>query len=187
MLARIAGVFGKHQVSLASVIQKEPDSNDTAHLVFITHKSREKAFGAAIEEIERPRGFSVSLKGQAEEQEKSNRALVLALLVSLVIVYMVMAAQFRSLMHPLIIMVTVPLGLIGVFTALYITNTSFSWTSMMGIIMMVGIVVANGILLVSYANDERARGKRPEEAALNAFRFASARDMATACSNATPS
>jgi homoserine dehydrogenase len=52
VLARIAGVFGKHQVSLASVIQKEPDSNDTAHLVFITHKSREKAFGAAIEEIE---------------------------------------------------------------------------------------------------------------------------------------
>lgn len=52
VLARIAGVFGKHQVSLASVIQKEQDSNDTAHLVFITHKSREKGFGAALREIE---------------------------------------------------------------------------------------------------------------------------------------
>lgn len=124
----------------------------------------------AIDQLEAPRGFSVSLKGQAEEQESSNRALVIALLVSLLIVYMVMAAQFRSLMHPLIIMATVPLGLIGVFAALYITNTSFSSTSMMGIIMMVGIVVANGILLVSYANDERERGASPEEAALNAGR-----------------
>src|SRR5690606_37391531 len=110
-----------------------------------------EAIRAKLEEIETRHGFTVSLKGQSEEQEKSNKSLAMALLLALCIVYMVMAAQFRSVMHPLIIMATVPLGLIGVFAALFVTNTSFSSTSMMGIIMMVGIVVANGILLVSYA------------------------------------
>ena len=117
-----------------------------------------------------PAGFTVSLKGQSEEQEKSNRSLIYALLFALGIVYMVMAAQFRSLLHPAIIMVTVPLGLVGVFIALFITSTSLSSTSMMGIIMMVGIVVANGILLVSYANVKRQEGASPEEAALAAGR-----------------
>src|SRR5690606_6957844 len=88
-----------------------------------------------LESLPAPEGFSVSLKGQSEEQEKSNKSLAMALLLALCIVYMVMAAQFRSIMHPLIIMATVPLGLIGVFTALFVTGTSFSSTSMMGIIM----------------------------------------------------
>jgi len=123
-----------------------------------------------LADIKLPTGFTVSLKGQSEEQEKSTKSLVFALLFALTIVYMVMAAQFRSLLHPLVIMVTVPLGLVGVFVALYITNTSLSSTSMMGIIMMVGIVVANGILLVSYANMKREEQASPEEAAISAGR-----------------
>jgi multidrug efflux pump subunit AcrB len=85
--------------------------------------------------------------------------------VALCIVYMVMAVQFRSLLHPLIIMITVPLGLIGVFVALFVTGTSFSSTAMMGIIMMVGIVVANGIMLIDYANLQRDMGIRADDAA----------------------
>jgi hydrophobe/amphiphile efflux-1 (HAE1) family protein len=123
---------------------------------------------AKLAALEIPAGFDVTLKGQSEEQADTNKSLVLALLVALGIVYMVMAAQFRSLTHPLIIMFTVPLGMIGVFVALFITNTSFSSTSMMGIIMMVGIVVANGILIVNYANLKREQGASPEEAALAA-------------------
>ncbi len=125
---------------------------------------------ARLAEIEVPPGFSLDLVGQAEGQAETNRSLVGALALAMCIVYMVMAAQFRSLLHPFIVMFTVPLGLIGVFVAMYVTNTTFSATSMMGIIMMVGIVVANGILLVDYANQQREAGKSPEEAAMIASR-----------------
>ena len=120
---------------------------------------------ARLDELDVPSGFTVSLTGQAEDQEETNKSLFLALAVAMGIVYMVMAAQFRSLLHPLIVMFTVPLGLIGVFIAMYITDTTFSATSMMGIIMMVGIVVANGIMLVDYANLRLEQGASPEEAA----------------------
>ncbi len=121
-----------------------------------------------LAEIEVPPGFSVNLVGQAEGQAETNRSLISALALALGIVYMIMAAQFRSLLHPFIVMFTVPLGLIGVFVAMFLTNTTFSATSMMGIIMMVGIVVANGIMLVDYANVLRDRGSTPELAVLAA-------------------
>src|SRR5690606_7299332 len=108
------------------------------------------------------------LVGQAEGQADTNRSLISALALALGIVYMVMAIQFRSLLHPFIVMFTVPLGLIGVFVAMYLTGTTFSATSMMGIIMMVGIVVANGIMLVDYANVLRDQGAAPDRAVLNA-------------------
>ncbi len=128
------------------------------------------AITAGIENIERPQGFEVALVGQAKDQEETNRSLVAALGVSMFIIYIVMAVQFRSLLHPMIVMFTVPLGLVGVFGAMWVTKTTFSATSMMGIIMMVGIVVGNGILLVDYANGRREDGDAPETAALAAAR-----------------
>ena len=71
---------------------------------------------------------------------------------------MVLASQFRSLKDPFTIMFSVPMGLIGVFWALYLTKTTLSSTSFMGIIMMVGIVVSNGVLLVEYINELRRHG-----------------------------
>jgi len=79
-------------------------------------------------------------------------------------VYMVLASQFRSLMDPFLIMFSVPMGLIGVLWALFLTNTTLSTTSFMGIIMMVGIVVSNGVLLVEYTNELRRRGVPLHEA-----------------------
>ncbi|MCA9657550.1 MAG: efflux RND transporter permease subunit, partial [Myxococcales bacterium] len=115
-----------------------------------------------------PEGFTVDIVGQAKDQEETNKSLAIALGLAMCVVYMVMAVQFRSLIHPLVIMFTVPLGLIGVFVVMFLTGTTFSATSVMGIIMMVGIVVANGILLVDYANLKRAEGSDPDEAALTA-------------------
>jgi CzcA family heavy metal efflux pump len=123
-----------------------------------------------LETIDVPPGFDVNLIGQAEEQEETNRSLFIALAVAMGIVYMVMAMQFRSLLQPFIVMFTVPLGLIGVFVAMYLTDTTFSATSMMGIIMMVGIVVANGIMLVDYAILRREDGASPDDAAMTAGR-----------------
>lgn len=123
-----------------------------------------------IDALDVPQGFQVNLVGQAKDQEETNKSLVSALALAMFIIYIVMAVQFRSLLHPLIVMFTVPLGLVGVFLAMWATGTTFSATSMMGIIMMVGIVVGNGILLVDYANGRREEGDEPAAAAIAAAR-----------------
>src|SRR5258706_2410123 len=83
---------------------------------------------------------------------------------------MVLASQFKSLVDPLVIMFSVPLGVSGVFLMLWATGTSLSVNSFMGIIMMIGIVVSNGVLLVDFANVLRRRGKPMLEATVEAVR-----------------
>ena len=109
------------------------------------------AVQAVISELP-PDGFSVRVGGQAEAQQQAFAGLDLAALLAIVLVYMVLASQFKSLLSPLIIPCSVPLGLAGVLIMLWATGTTLSVNSFMGIIMMVGIVVSNGVLLVDYAN-----------------------------------
>jgi hydrophobe/amphiphile efflux-1 (HAE1) family protein len=117
-----------------------------------------------------PEGFSVRLSGQTEEQRKAFAGLGFAAIMALALVYMVLASQFKSLIDPLIIMFCVPLGVAGVWLTLWVTGTTLSVNSAMGIIMMVGIVVSNGVLLVDFANVLRARGKNLIEATVDAGR-----------------
>jgi CzcA family heavy metal efflux pump len=102
-----------------------------------------------------PPGFEVHLGGNIEQQQKTFSDLLLAFLLAILLVYVVMASQFQSLIDPFIIMFTVPLGIVGVFWTLFLTHTTLSVTSFQGIIVMVGIVVSNGILLVDYTNHLR--------------------------------
>jgi multidrug efflux pump subunit AcrB len=124
----------------------------------------------AVAEMQPPDGFSATLGGQTAEQKKAFRGLLFAALMALLLVYMVMASQFKSLVDPLVVMFSVPLGVSGVFIALYLTGTKLSVNSFMGIIMMVGIVVSNGVLLVDFANVLRRRGKPLLEATVEAGR-----------------
>ena len=101
-----------------------------------------------------------------ESQRESFIALLGAFILAIVLVYMVLASQFKSLLDPFIIMFSVPLGLIGVLWALFLTETNLSVTSFMGVIMMAGIVVSNGILLVDYTNRLRGRGMELQEAVI---------------------
>jgi multidrug efflux pump subunit AcrB len=117
-----------------------------------------------------PEGFAATLGGQTLEQQKAFRGLAFAALMALALVYMVLASQFKSLIDPLVIMFSVPLGVSGVFIMLYLTGTKLSVNSFMGIIMMVGIVVSNGVLLVDFANVLRRRGKSLVEATVLAGR-----------------
>ncbi len=112
----------------------------------------------AIDEITAPDGFSVQLGGQTIAQKQAFQGLGLAAAMALALVYMVLASQFKSLLDPLVIMFSVPLGVSGVFAMLAATNTTLSVNSAMGIIMMVGIVVSNGVLLVDFANVLGRRG-----------------------------
>ncbi len=119
---------------------------------------------AAFAELHLPPGFSVRMAGQIQQQRETFEGLIFATILAIVLVYMVMAAQFKSLIDPFIIMFSVPMGLSGVIIALFITNTTLSTTSFMGIIMMLGIVVSNGVLLVDYTNVLRRRGVALREA-----------------------
>jgi multidrug efflux pump subunit AcrB len=117
-----------------------------------------------------PQGFTVKLGGNVEQQQKTFRDLLLAFLLAIMLVYVVMASQFQSLLDPFIIMFTVPLGIVGVFWTLFLTGTTLSVTSAQGVIVMVGIVVSNGILLVDYTNHLRMRGVALEQAVVQAGR-----------------
>jgi len=117
-----------------------------------------------------PPGFSFQLAGQIQQQREAFGSLKFTSLLAIILVYMVMASQFRSLLDPFIIMFSVPLGMIGVIWALFLTGTTLNVTSFMGIIMMVGIVVSNGVLLVEYMNELRRHGLGVREAVITGGR-----------------
>lgn len=117
-----------------------------------------------------PAEFSYRLTGQNKEMETSLNSLKLALLLAIFLVYIVMASQFESLLHPFVIIFTIPLALIGVFIFLYILNIPLSIVVFLGMIMLAGIVVNNAIVLVDYINQLRARGVEKMQAIVEAGR-----------------
>lgn len=108
--------------------------------------------------VEKPRDYSFALGGQNRELQTSFGNLQFALILSIFLVYAVMACQFESLIQPALIMFTIPLGFIGVIDVLYVLNIPLSVSVFMGGILLVGIVVNNSMLLIDYANQLRARG-----------------------------
>jgi CzcA family heavy metal efflux pump len=146
-------------------------------LVRVNANAVGRDLGSISEELDRkfaqlpkPAGFVIRLGGQTEQQREAFGSLYFMSLLAVILVYMVLASQFKSLKDPFTIMFSVPMGLIGVFWALYLTNTTLSTTSFMGIIMMVGIVVSNGVLLVEYINELRRHGLPLHEAVPRAGR-----------------
>ncbi|MCB5250167.1 MAG: efflux RND transporter permease subunit [Candidatus Cloacimonadales bacterium] len=121
-----------------------------------------------IEQIDIPDGVFVEFGGQYEDQQESFRSLLLLFILGIALVYMVMASQFGSLRDPFIIMFAVPLSIIGVIWAFLLTGETLSVTTFIGIIMLVGVVVNNGIVLVDYTNLLRARGESLYQAVVNA-------------------
>ena len=104
------------------------------------------------------------LAGQNKEMAVSFQSLRFALVLALFLVYLVMASQFESLLHPFVIMFSIPLALIGVAFALKLTGTTISVVVFIGLIMLAGIVVNNAIVLIDYINQLRRRGVAKLEA-----------------------
>jgi len=115
-----------------------------------------------------PQGYTYSFGGEVELIEDAFNDLTIVLILAILLVYMILAAQFESLMYPFIIMVTVPLALSGGFLGLAITGVDISVVSIIGFIVLVGIVVNNAIVLVDYINKRRDMGESRREAILNA-------------------
>ncbi|MBF0216225.1 MAG: efflux RND transporter permease subunit [Candidatus Omnitrophica bacterium] len=107
---------------------------------------------AALKNVEVEKNYRVRMGGESEEMKKSFASLVFAITLSILLVYMVMAAQFESITQPFIILFTVPLSIIGVILALYFTKTSVNVISLLGVVILGGIVVNNGIVLIDFTN-----------------------------------
>jgi hydrophobe/amphiphile efflux-1 (HAE1) family protein len=168
---QLTNLLGK-QVSLSSVaeikqdvglleIQRESQQRfvlTTANLNDVSLGKGAKIAQAIIDDTEIPDGVSVSLGGQVVDQGESFGDLYLILFLGIALVYMVMAAQFESFKDPFIIMFAVPFTLVGVVLAFLATGQTLSVTTFIGVIMLMGIVVNNGIVLVDYTNMLRKRG-----------------------------
>ena len=123
---------------------------------------------AAIAEVELPQGITASFQGENEAIMDAIRQLLLMLLLGIVLVYLVMVAQFQSLRSPLIVMFTIPLAFTGGFLALLLAGIEVSVVSLVGFVMLVGVIVNNGIVLVDYINQLRLEGMSRREAIIEA-------------------
>jgi multidrug efflux pump subunit AcrB len=115
-----------------------------------------------------PRGTTIELRGQVDTMRSSFARLGLGMIFAVVLVYLVMAVNFQSWLDPFIILMALPGAMAGMLWMLYLTQTTLSVPALMGAIMGIGVATANSILLVTFANDERALGKNAVEAALSA-------------------
>jgi HAE1 family hydrophobic/amphiphilic exporter-1 len=149
--------------------------DDQTRAVTVTGEVVGRAVGTVNREIQRrlegiklPEGYSIKMGGEQEQMVEAFRDLILAFILAVILVYMVMAAQFESLVQPFVIMFTVPLALIGVVFALLVTARHFNMPAFIGVIMLAGIVVNNAIVLVDYINQLRHKGMSRTEAIIKA-------------------
>lgn len=150
---------------------------DQERVALVTANLNEGDLGAAAQEINAiinqvpmPNGLSASLTGQNEEMAVSFRSLQFALLLAIFLVYLVMASQFESFLHPFVILFTIPLALIGAVFALWVTGSTISVVVFIGLILLAGIVVNNAIVLLDLINQLRAKGMGKIEAILEGGR-----------------
>ena len=124
--------------------------------------------GNIVASVVMPNGISAIVSGQSEEMQESFESMQFALALAVFLVYLVMASQFESFIHPLVILFTIPLALIGAVLALFVTGTTLNIVAFIGVIMLAGIVVNNAIVLVDLINQLKAQGKQRIEAIMEA-------------------
>ncbi len=124
--------------------------------------------GDVVSRIPMPSGVTAIVSGQSEEMQESFASMQFALILAVFLVYLVMASQFESLIHPFVILFTIPLALVGAVLALFLTGTTINIVALIGVIMLAGIVVNNAIVLVDLINQLRAQGAERFDAIMEA-------------------
>lgn len=124
--------------------------------------------GRILDRIPIPPGITAAVSGQSEEMQESFTSMQFAFALAIFLVYLVMASQFESLIHPFVILFTIPLALVGAVLALFVTGTTINIVAFIGVIMLAGIVVNNAIVLVDLINQLRAKGKDRFDAIMEA-------------------
>ncbi|MFC2165478.1 efflux RND transporter permease subunit [Acidobacteriota bacterium] len=129
------------------------------------------AINDKIADLELPQGYRVVFSGEQEEMAKSFQSLIFAFSLAVLLVYMIMAAQFESLKHPFLILFTLPMGLTGAVWALLITGQTLNVISIIGMVVLAGIVVNDAIVKIDFTNQLRRKGHTVREAIMEASRI----------------
>lgn len=149
--------------NLERVVTVQANTAPDANVQQVSGEARTRLAG-----LDLPGGYTVGLAGETQDFEETRRSIVTALLLAVILIYMILASQFGSFTHPLTIMVSLPLSLVGAFLALLLTGDTVNIMSMIGIILLMGLVTKNAILLVDFAKERIADGMARREALLDA-------------------
>jgi len=177
---RVRGASGQ-LVELSNLVELEPrtgpaqiERQDRQRQITILANLEGKALGEAVNEVEKvasdvvPTNLTTDWAGMGDLMIQAFGYMVQALILAFILVYLILAAQFESLVHPFTIMMAVPLSMAGAFGALLIVGMSLNVFSMIGLIMLMGLVTKNAVLLVDYTNTLRRTGLSRKEALLKA-------------------
>ncbi|MDD3234104.1 MAG: efflux RND transporter permease subunit [Candidatus Omnitrophica bacterium] len=166
---RLSNIAGISEV----LVPQEIERKNRERVVRVECNAYKRSSGKIVEDVKRelnkltlPSDITLELGGEAEEQTKAFRDLALLLALGIILVYMVMAAQFESLIDPFIVMFSIPFTFVGVIFAFIISGMTLNIISFLGVVMLMGIVVNNAIVLISYINILRARGLALSEAVI---------------------
>ena len=163
-LARIERYTGPSSIIR---VNQERMAQIEAGLEGIDLKKATDAVRSTLSQIQWPEGYRFEVAGDAEDQQESFFFLIIAFIIAGILTYMVMASQFESLVEPFIIIGTIPLALTGVLLILWVTQTPVSVTAMVGLVLLTGIVVNNGIVMIDYIKILQSRGQDRHEAIVN--------------------
>ncbi|HLJ56652.1 MAG TPA: efflux RND transporter permease subunit [Chthonomonadaceae bacterium] len=175
--ASTAGVVTVTQVAKPTIAlgPNEIPRQNSQRYIGITAIASGRSQSAIITDLQRvlnryhfPPGYYWDFGRQQKQQSQEFSGLGLAVGMAVALIYMLLASQFESLLYPLAILVSVPLSAIGVILALFLTGRHFGLTAFIGLLLLIGIVVKNGILLIDYTNQLRARGMARNDAILTA-------------------
>jgi HAE1 family hydrophobic/amphiphilic exporter-1 len=158
----IPGEISHHNMSRVNDVYVNVEGRDLGSVV----KDVEKVLAG----VELPSGVTVDLRGPVQTMRSGAASIGFGLITAVILVFLVLMAQFKSFSEPLIIMLAVPLALSGVVVALFVTGTTLNIQSLMGTLMLIGVVVNNSILLVEFANNQMDKGRSAFEAAYSAAR-----------------
>ena len=154
------------------------EREDQMNVGYVTSNLEGEKLGTVTEEIIKefgnvslPAQYRYEFTGEQKDMEEAFQSLFIALLIGVVVIYMILVAQFESFVQPFVIMLTVPIAIVGVVLALLITAQSFSIMVFLGLIVLAGIVVNNAIVLIDYINQLRSRGVERKEAIIEAARI----------------
>jgi HAE1 family hydrophobic/amphiphilic exporter-1 len=167
-LGEVAGISTGAGPSEITRQNKQREIDITADLTGTSLGAAVQAATGIMNSIPLPSGYYWQFGQSVTQQSDTFGSLVLIVLLAVLLIYMLLASQFESLLHPLIIMFSVPLSLAGVVVALLVTHRAFGLTAFIGLLMLVGIVVKNAILVVEFTNQLRHRGLSARDAVLQA-------------------
>lgn len=170
----LLGAYGDIKRSFGPVLVSRSQLTRVGHVYLQTEG---RSLGSAADELEarlktdpRTKHLDVQFIGQVDLMRTTFSGLGLALGLAVMVVFMIMATQFKSLRLPLVMLFTIPVCLVGIVLALMAAGQGFTITALMGVLMVIGIAVSNGILLVDHANRELQEGRAPIDAVVNAAR-----------------